>query len=242
MVRTYWLVLLFGVLLGCGRDVLFTSGDGDDDNRIIPSPSLTATSSNLCDDTDPDLIGCYGFANTGADQSMYGHDAAMTDEQYVAAYDGFGLLLTDTTRVVVSDHDRLDGPVLTIEFWVRPDFIPSQRARLVDKEDQFTLELRSGGTVRMSCGSDNALSTRTVNAGEWTHVAAVLGDGSIEVFIDGESVATDGGCSNPGGADTDLHLGGRDGSDRFVGALDRVRIWQRARTFEEICTEAANCS
>jgi len=76
-----------------------------------------------------------------------------------------------------------------------------------------------------------------MNANQWHHVAGVYEAGTITLYIDGQVS----GSHSPGGSathspDLPLHIGGSPGFSgrHFHGAIDEVRIWDMARTADEI--------
>ena len=85
-------------------------------------------------------------------------------------------------------------------------------------------------------------SPQPVEVGRWHHVAATYDNETMRLYLDGKEVATleRGGPVNPSGAQ--LCLGSYAPSHPrafFQGALDEVRIWDRALSAEEIAKQAA---
>nr|WP_240449076.1 exo-alpha-sialidase [Streptomyces harenosi] len=75
------------------------------------------------------------------------------------------------------------------------------------------------------------------NDGRWHHLALRRGQGRLTLFADGAELAAV--ADVPGSVSRDspfgVHLGRRmDGRASFAGALDEVRVWDRALTDEEI--------
>ena len=86
-------------------------------------------------------------------------------------------------------------------------------------------------------------STTSVNLGDWVHVAAVRVQqtGTLRVYVNGRLEAVQSGAATST-LDTpvDIDIGGNPVNNRyFDGLMDEVRIWNRARTGNEI---AANMS
>jgi len=108
-----------------------------------------------------------------------------------------------------------------------------------------TYFLESSGTLRTSLAFKNDLSGRSVldvtddaRDGHWHHYAvSASARGLTRIYLDGREVAVSflaGDRTDPGGA---LLLGGRSDldPDRFYGgALDELRIWDRALTAAEV--------
>ncbi|NEC77641.1 LamG domain-containing protein, partial [Streptomyces rochei] len=74
------------------------------------------------------------------------------------------------------------------------------------------------------------------NDGRWHHVALRRGGGRLTLFLDGTAAGT---ADVPGSVSRSspfgVHIGERmDGRARFTGAIDEVRVWDRALTDAEI--------
>jgi hypothetical protein len=138
--------------------------------------------------------------------------------------------------------------------WIRPTSIGSQRNIVstwrfnVQSGWQFIIASSGGiGVTFLDASSNNrygAVSTATVAANTWAHVAGMATDGTasgLRIFINGveSSKTTDnGGSANPGSLDsTDMWIGVRQngsGDTPFLGLLDDIRIYNRALTPSEI--------
>jgi hypothetical protein len=87
----------------------------------------------------------------------------------------------------------------------------------------------------------NATSVAPLHA--WTHVAAVLDSGTMELYVNGQQVASAPSPGPPAGAAVPFALGGGipDGQNlccSFSGALRQARVWSRALSATEIQTYA----
>ncbi|MHC4434032.1 MAG: LamG domain-containing protein [Planctomycetota bacterium] len=77
---------------------------------------------------------------------------------------------------------------------------------------------------------DGFVGSTPLNTGEWYHIAATWDGLTVRIYVDGV-VDNDPSDSrgDPIGTDTrPFYMGGRDGTDLFDGALDDVRIYNRA--------------
>jgi sialidase-1 len=74
------------------------------------------------------------------------------------------------------------------------------------------------------------------NDGRWHHLALRRGGGRLTMFVDGRASGTqDVPGSVSRNAPFGVHIGQRvDGRAHFTGALDEVRVWDRALTDAEI--------
>jgi hypothetical protein len=81
-------------------------------------------------------------------------------------------------------------------------------------------------------------STTVVTTGEWIHVAAVrtMSDGVLRVIVNGvQEGAINSNNFQPVDASPTIHIGGNTIDSRyFEGAIDEVRVWDKARSAEEI--------
>mgnify|MGYP001492431484 CR=1 FL=1 len=125
------------------------------------------------------------------------------------------------------------GSVLTVEFWVRPAS-SSLDAIIVNQADDnhgWSFELNAGRpSFWVATNADWQVvrhATRLVG-GRWYHVAGIYNDGSAQVFVNGRPGAM-AALPSGVGAVGKLRFGGIPGYDRFVGALDDVRISQGVR-------------
>ncbi|MGV9896696.1 LamG-like jellyroll fold domain-containing protein, partial [Streptomyces tendae] len=82
---------------------------------------------------------------------------------------------------------------------------------------------------------------RALNDGQWHRLALRRGGGRLTLFVDGSAAAD--AADVPGSVSRNspfgVHVGERmDGRARFTGAVDDVRVWNRALTDAEIAAGA----
>jgi Concanavalin A-like lectin/glucanases superfamily/Secretion system C-terminal sorting domain/Ig-like domain CHU_C associated len=135
---------------------------------------------------------------------------------------------------------------MTVEAWVKSNVAPEQWDALVIKGDNsWRLHLNSTGTVNFTCSgtsSSQVNSTSSVTDGNWHHIVGTLGGNSIKIYVDGvlENVVTTSGNINN---TVDQVLIGNNptfGPRHFNGNMEEVRIWNVARTTEQI-SASKNC-
>ncbi|MGW8065427.1 exo-alpha-sialidase [Streptomyces ziwulingensis] len=107
------------------------------------------------------------------------------------------------------------------------------RAEPGEDRVQGLITARTGGAAPRSAW---VRTDRAHNDGDWHHVALRRGGGRLTLFLDGRAVGT---ADVPGSVSRDspfgVHIGERpDGRARLTGAVDEVRVWNRALTDEEI--------
>lgn len=149
--------------------------------------------------------------------------------------------------VVVTDSASLDVSKLTIALWFKPGAVAS--GYLVSKwntdaNNRSYSVFLNGGKVAFDTSTDGSgfvplLSTSSVSAGNWYHVAVVF-DGAASskiIYINGTSDKIDGTVSgNLFNSSSDLTMGILDvgGANYFTGVIDEVSIYNRALSADEV--------
>ncbi len=145
------------------------------------------------------------------------------------------------------------GDYITIEAWIKPNSLAGRSGifstRLNNQAGSFQLEvgIGSGGTGRVAVSGvgrwfaqtgDNAIST-----GEWVHIAytrAGVGPGSgggiQHIYINGVSqiMSDDNSFSFVSNTSDKVIGSGTSGGQLFNGAMDEIRVWNVARTEDQI--------
>ena len=199
-----------------------------------------------------------GSGNSVADSSGSGNDgtiygAAWTNDVPSSALGDWAIYFDGVDDYVdVPDNYTLALDSLTIEAWINTN--TSIYSVFIIKQGTFnqnlynialTAEGLANGAVRGELSSDrtDVYSSTRVNDGEWHHIAFVRDTATQEakIYIDGvlEDSAVDisqGTVDNDG----DLIIGaGKEGiRERFDGIIDEVKIYNYARTAEEIAEDA----
>jgi hypothetical protein len=87
---------------------------------------------------------------------------------------------------------------------------------------------------------DVTIHSPFVADGAWHYVSArrIQSSGRIDLFIDGEPVATGVGASDLIDTSANIEIGAAaDGSRGYVGNMDQVKIWDTARSPEQIMAD-----
>ncbi|MBN2016694.1 MAG: T9SS type A sorting domain-containing protein [Candidatus Cloacimonetes bacterium] len=131
----------------------------------------------------------------------------------------------------------------TIEMWILPDATDAENPILGNGAvGNLSLALRvtSDYKLRFSAhdGSWHEVysDAGTVSTTEWIHIAAAWNGSTASIYING-IYQNNVGCSSPTSFGGNWHIGGSTISgtmDYFAGTLDEVRIWNDARSDEEI--------
>lgn len=171
--------------------------------------------------------------------------AASADPNYALLFDG-------SNDLVNLAPGPIGGPTsVTVEAWTRLDVSGKLHVLVTDAEsdfnDGFTLFISAADHVTLVVASSvytkaSATGTTSLEVGRWYHVAGVFdaGAGMLRVFVNG---VEDGSRAYAGTigyrSGRDLYLGAQHKSfmrraRMLQGALDEVRVWDRARSAEEI--------
>lgn len=170
--------------------------------------------------------------------------AADTNGGQVATFDG------SDDYVRVPSSASLMPAAVTVAAWVRLDSLPAEVRALVFKRnpnnsnnEAYALQINADGGLRfvLANGWQTRLdSSVTLGLGEWHHVAATFSQPDMKVYVDGALV---------GSANHDYALSHDATADVFVaaadhkyypmgsflpGAMDEVRIYNRALTAQEV--------
>ncbi|PQJ80733.1 hypothetical protein BTO18_16835 [Polaribacter porphyrae] len=140
----------------------------------------------------------------------------------------------------VPNHNYTNG--FSMDVLLKPDqFSGSQcfLARFVGGK-VFAFIIKSDGTVESTISTDGAAETyfTTVNSlteDVWQHVAFTYNnaDGAMKLYINGVDAGGSGSVTNPtSGAlfhesSNQISIGSRNGSPRYEGAVDELRIWNK---------------
>ncbi|MEM7657007.1 MAG: LamG-like jellyroll fold domain-containing protein [Bacteroidota bacterium] len=140
------------------------------------------------------------------------------------------------------------GNTFTIEAWI----LASQwrqaqwQGSIAGKDNQgpdrgFSFRCGNNGTLSfvMSVGNvwQEAFTSPIMNVNQWHHVAAVVDGGNILLYVDGQQAATHSFVGSPShSTDMDIHIGASPGfgGRHFEGVMDEIRIWDVARTQQEL--------
>jgi hypothetical protein len=209
---------------------------------------------------DPELRGCYSFDEPGAmmDGSGRGNHMMRNTAQWVNDGVRGGTLRFTTGRqfAVIPDAPslRLAGSEATFEAWIRPTMSSGTDGGADTIASKFSAAF-TGWSFATYDHEVRLYTTGTANqaAGtfldrKWTHVAVVLSQGGVDLFLDGLK-------RNPAplapltmtGNQESVTVGGLDPVNlgalpperfAFFGDIDVLRIYGRPRRAEEICADA----
>lgn len=189
-----------------------------------------------------------GEGGKSADATGGGHELTLHDgASWTDGVDGSALELNGDRQSATAQVPELDTTAdYTISAWVRLDSLPANYASFVSGDgltgrSTFFLQYGApvGGFAMSFADGPRAVAELTPETGEWYHLVGVRDaqHGTLSLYLDGElaaTVDTRGGTASNG----TIALGRAqwDGSavDFLDGALDQVRVFDRALADDEV--------
>ncbi|WP_164891016.1 LamG-like jellyroll fold domain-containing protein [Botryobacter ruber] len=184
------------------------------------------------------------------DVSGYANNATIKktrDVSWVAGVDGLSLYLPGTTDrfATVPNHASLNiTDAITIAAWMRPLDVSTRTILSKSDPDGYELGINNDGKIEFRFNYDtngNSYSlesnaTYTGNGSTWTHVAATFDGTTSRIYINGvEDAAVTYSTPVTIRANTSaLYIGSLDGSRRWKGGLDDLRLYNGALSAAEI--------
>ncbi|MCK4357911.1 MAG: hypothetical protein KAW92_04085, partial [Candidatus Cloacimonetes bacterium] len=201
------------------------------------------------------LIGYWKFnegSGTTAYDSANGYDGSLNNMDPINSW--ILTCLIDDSQGSALDFDGIDDYVeipddnsldlttnYTIETWIKPESF-SSLAGMVTKyhiagSNGYLLRLHSDAPYTGFCFDEMYTSTGILEQDNWYHIAAVNDNGTRKIYLNGvEQTLT--GTPLTVAANSDpvcLGVDYLDAGRYFNGDMDEVRIWNVARTRQEIC-------
>ena len=162
--------------------------------------------------------------------------------------------------VEIGDSESLDNITdqVTVSAWIKPTRYPNNYVRIIFRSDElvqdnekrsYVLAIREDGKLKITSSPNGGgyaslySAPGLIKLNEWNHVAGVIDakNNYMKIFIDGVQV----GHRNYNGRESfyqcrlPLRIGASHRKDQetqssFVGQIDEVRVWNVARTVDEI--------
>ena len=138
----------------------------------------------------------------------------------------------DIPDVFKSQHQQA-----TIEYWIKPkSLVDWNQSGGPGWEDGFMFHANANKYLTAGWDTNNRTTTnKALQVGVWTHVAIVVNDSQMTVYLDGENCGTVNSTtySGLGGFGTLTFRSNGDGNAQNA-VYDEIRIWHTARTAEQI--------
>lgn len=195
------------------------------------------------------LVAAYSFndgsASTAADVSGYLNDGTLTSGVTWSPQGRFGSALAlpgNGPVVTVADSNSLDVTSgMTLEAWVyRTGALTGWQAIVAKDVDGYYLMASSdqsdvpagGGTF--TSGGNNLFGDSYIPVFTWTHLALVFDGSALNLYVNGNQVASKLQASPLAPTSSPLHIGGDHYGEYFPGLVDEVRIYDRGLSSSEI--------
>ena len=190
-----------------------------------------------------------GAGSVAGDGSGWGNDGVLRGSpDWVAGLAGSALRFDGGSEyVTVADDAAVDlSGSVTLAGWVRPERVGTQyviKKAAAGSVDGYELSLASSGRVFVRFNQASSKNTYRVDSTSsypsdgqtWMHVAATFDGATVRLFVDGVQEASGSGPSSVAVNDLALAFGAQpDGLNKLRGAVDEVRIYDRALTAQEI--------
>jgi hypothetical protein len=236
--------------VACGFDPHATMIDGATSVAPLDAPVADAQATDApaadamipyCDANDTTLVACYEFENTLNDGSINHLDPNIIDDvSYGSGVVGSALVVGSNTEVDVAENSVFGVTAVTIEAWINPARIPTDRAGILDCDGRYGFFLYSNDEVE--CIAGGTASAGPIAIGEWTHVACTSDGTTVRVYVDGKLAGSASATAlSTTGSMTGITLGGNNppgGGDPLGGSLDELRLFRAARTAGQICADS----
>ena len=234
----------------------FTSMKDSWSGRLLVMASSLAGTTGVVMQPDPGLIGHFKMDEGGGarlkDISGYGNDADIVGSgTWSTGVKKLALGLDGSTHAVVSDQAQLNVTSgLTISGWIQPMAQADQElvSRAAAGVDGYTFGLSSSsspnpGTVFLRFNEAtfgeafrlSSLSQYPIGGYTWIHVAATFDGTTMRMYVNGVEENSMVGPLAIGAGEVDFGIGGHhDGTSRFSGMMDDVKVYNKALTPAEI--------
>jgi hypothetical protein len=224
---------LYGTVSGTYTDSISATPGTITDGSVTAISAVTATALS------PGTVYYAKVASTNA--SVY-HRSGETSFMTMSSSPGNALHLDGSNDYVsVPDNNALDlTSTYTIEAWIKPEGF-NGLAGIVSKyqasgNDGYFIRLTSDNPYT-GIGFDGLQTANGIlSAGNWYHIAAVNAGGTRTLYVNGSPVSLTGTPDNIQSNSSFLGIGVDflEGARYFNGVIDEVRIWNVARTQQEI--------
>jgi hypothetical protein len=231
-------------LFACGCDASVT------DTVDAPPVIEDTTQMTIACPQDPGLLICMSFDAVGW-TSPYNNEGALamtadlTAVTRTMAGEGGSALLGPTSEILFPIHPELVGfAAMDVRLRFDADVPPGGRVGIIDSDSStpgMSLFVYTGTTsshrIRCNLGGVDLYAATTITLGAFTEIACTCNMGNVAVHQDGVKLVELAGTTTctPGSAtNAGLQIGQNSRADdalppneQFVGAIDRVRLWNR---------------
>ena len=214
-------------------------------NVSAPSNETSATTAAASSG----LVASYSFdegtGTTVVDLSGNNNHGTMVNAAWTTAGKFGSALVFNGTNALVTINDSASlklTSAMTLEAWVNPSVISAAWRDVIYKgNDNYYLEgssdnggvIAAGGTFAGANG--NAYGSAVLPTNVWSHIAATYDGAALRLYFNGTIISSQGQTGAISTSTNPLQIGGDSIYGQFFqGAIDEVRIYNRALTQAEI--------
>jgi large repetitive protein len=190
------------------------------------------------------------------DSSVYMNDAVGTGSPtFASGKDGQAIVLNGTSQyaTVPNDVSLNITNAITLAAWVKPEKVGTQyiiKKAIIDGTNGYELSLSNPGKAFVRFNQVASANTNRVDSGTsypadattWVHLAATYDGSTIQIYFNGTQDGSKPATFTIATNDLVLGIGAEsNGATKFQGAMDEVRVYNRALTPGEIRRLANLC-
>jgi PKD repeat protein len=193
------------------------------------------------------LVAALGFeegsGTTVTDVSGSGNHGTVVGATWVTGRYGYGLSFGPGAYVSIADSASLDlVNGVTMEAWVNPSSLSGWMNLVLKPQGSagicYAFQACSSSGQAPSFGvtpsSSNLQAPSGLPLNTWTHVAATYDGATMQIYVNGVSVASRAQTGLLSTSADALTIGGNPGGENFAGIIDEVRVYNRALSPTEI--------
>ncbi len=233
---------------------LLTARARDGAGHTTTSAAVSVTVSNTAQPV-PGLVAAYAFdegtGTTTNDASGVGNTGTTSATTWIAGHTGNALSFDGASSwVTIPDSPSLDLTTgMTVEAWVKPTALSGWRC-VVLKETALTPQTLAYGlyannnapqpaaTIRAGAADSTATGTAGLALNAWTHVAMTYDGATLRMFVNAVQVGSTPVTGAMVTSASPLRIGGNSmWGEYFSGAIDDVRVYNRALSTTEVQTD-----
>jgi hypothetical protein len=233
--------------LDYGKHYYWRIDERNSDATVSPGEVWTFQTIPATPVTDPNLVGWWKMDDEGGsmalDWSGFGHNGSLVgDPNWVDGYVGGAIELDGFDDCVdVGNPDRLNLTTeVTLAAWIKPNTAANSadQSFVTKGNNSYGLRQSNTNTLQFRLNETTVASSPVTSAfnGQWHHLAGTFNGSQLLLYVDGALQATTGFAGAVPTSVYAVNIGREAVGNRFLynGAIDEVRIYNRALTEDEI--------
>jgi hypothetical protein len=132
--------------------------------------------------------------------------------------------------------------------WIAADALPADgRMMLLDYDQFYAASVDSSGTLRCIVNQNSfsleAISSKPLSPGRWTHIACTIDTTHVTIYVDGEQTGQQVLGIPPPIAPSTLAIASNSPAltEHYVGLIDNLRLWSVTLSPPQVCALAGRC-